>query len=224
MPLPECTAHIWHGYLPGCVPGQRYGYRVHGPYAPEEGHRFNPAQARARPLRQGDRGRRATGSGQVLPYVADGTPDADLEPDEEDSASAMPKCVVVDTRFDWEHDRPPRRAWQDTVIYETHVKRLHQAPRRRARGPARHLRRPRLRRRDRPPRRARGHRRRAAARPPRPRRVVPARPRADQLLGLHADRLRGARRALRRRPRRPRRHSARVQGDGQGAARAPASR
>ncbi len=121
VPLPECTAQTWHGYLPGCAPGQRYGYRVHGPYAPQEGQRFNPHKLVLDPYAKAIEGD-VDWEGPVLPYVADGTPDADLELDEEDSASSMPKCVVVDTDFDWEQDRPPRRAWQDTVIYETHVR------------------------------------------------------------------------------------------------------
>ena len=58
----------------------------------------------------------------MLPYVPTGGEDADLEPDDEDDADAIPKCVVVDPRFDWEGDRPPRTPWNETVIYETHVK------------------------------------------------------------------------------------------------------
>ena len=140
----ERTAFNWHCYLPGVGPGQRYGYRVHGPYEPERGLRFNPAKLLHRPVRQGHRrARSATTPRNVLPYVPDGD-DADLDPDDEDDADAIPKCVVVDEGFDWEDDRPPARPWNETVIYETHVKGFTKLQRARARRPARHLRRPRV--------------------------------------------------------------------------------
>ena len=138
----ERTAHIWHCYLPGVGPGQRYGYRVHGAVRARARATASTRQAADRPLRQGDRGRRSTGTRRTsLPYVPDGTEDADLELDDEDDADAIPKCVVVDERFDWEDDRPPRPPWTETVIYETHVKGFTKLPPRRPRGPARHLRR-----------------------------------------------------------------------------------
>jgi isoamylase len=120
--LEECTAHNWHAYLPGVGPGQCYGYRVHGPYAPERGHRFNPAKLLLDPYAKAIDGQVQFDRANVLPYVPDGTEDADLEPDDEDSADAMPRCVVVDEGFDWEGDTPPRTPWEDTIIYETHVK------------------------------------------------------------------------------------------------------
>jgi isoamylase len=117
------TAHNWHIYLPGVGPRQRYGYRVHGPYAPEQGHRFNAAKLLLDPYAKAIVGQVRWDAANVLPYVPDpGNPDADLEPDDEDSAPAMPRCVVVDQSFDWEDDQLPRRPWAETVIYETHVK------------------------------------------------------------------------------------------------------
>ena len=97
---------------PAIGPGQRYGYRVHGPYEPEEGHRFNPVQAADRPVREGDRGSRSSGTqANTLPYIPDDTDVADLEPDDEDDAEAIPKGVRRRPGFDWEGDRPPRRPW-----------------------------------------------------------------------------------------------------------------
>jgi isoamylase len=117
------TAHNWHCYLPEIGPRQRYGYRVHGPYAPERGLRFNAAKLLLDPYAKAIVGAVAWEAANVLPYVpAADNPDADLELDDEDSAAAMPRCVVVDEDFDWEDDRAPRRRWAETVIYETHVK------------------------------------------------------------------------------------------------------
>ena len=118
----ERTAHNWHCYLPGVGPGQRYGYRVFGRYAPTEGHRFNPVKLLIDPYAKAIEGRVDWDAANVLPYTPDDTPDADLEPDDEDSALAIPKSVVVDRSFDWEGDVPPRRPWNETIIYETHVK------------------------------------------------------------------------------------------------------
>ena len=118
----ERTAHNWHCYLPGVGPGQRYGYRVYGRYAPAEGHRFNPVKLLIDPYAKAIEGAVQWDAANVLPYTPDDTPDADLEPDDEDSAAAIPKSVVVDRSFDWEGDVPPRRPWNETVIYETHVK------------------------------------------------------------------------------------------------------
>jgi isoamylase len=120
--VPQCTAYNWHCYLPGVGPGQRYGFRVHGPYTPESGHRFNPAKLLIDPYAKAIEGPVRWEQGNVLPYVPDDTDEADLEPDDEDDALAIPKCVVVDTAFDWEDDTPPRTPWNETVIYEAHVK------------------------------------------------------------------------------------------------------
>jgi len=117
------TAHYWHVYLPDVRPGQCYGYRVHGPYAPTEGHRFNPAKLLLDPYAKAIVGDVRSDQANVLPYVPEPeNPDADLEPDDEDSSPAMPRCVVVDQGFDWQDDRPLRRPWAETVIYEAHVK------------------------------------------------------------------------------------------------------
>ncbi|HEV3484724.1 MAG TPA: alpha-amylase family glycosyl hydrolase, partial [Vicinamibacterales bacterium] len=118
----ERTALNWHCYLPGIGPGQRYAYRVHGPYAPELGHRFNASKLLIDPYAKAIEGPVRWERANTLPYVADGTPDADLRMNEEDDAAAVPKCIVVDGRFDWEGDEWPRTPWHETVIYETHVK------------------------------------------------------------------------------------------------------
>jgi isoamylase len=120
----ERTAFNWHIYLPGVGPGQRYGYRVHGPYDPRAGHRFNAAKLLIDPYAKSIEGKVRWQRASVLPYVPDPAAgdDADLEIDEEDSAVAIPKCVVVDDRFEWEDDRHPNIAMDKTVIYETHVK------------------------------------------------------------------------------------------------------
>jgi isoamylase len=128
VPLTERTAFTWHGYLPGVGPGQRYGYRVHGAYDPAAGRRFNPFKLLIDPYAKAIEGPVHWERANVLPYVPSAEADADLELDDDDDADAIPKCIVVDTAFDWEDDRPPATPWHDTVIYETHVKgftRLH---------------------------------------------------------------------------------------------------
>jgi glycogen operon protein len=134
VPVVERTAFNWHCYLPGVGPGQRYGYRVYGPYDPPAGHRFNPAKLLVDPYAKAIEGPVDVGAASVLPYVPGGD---DLEPDLHDSATAVPKCVVVDERFDWEGDRRLSTPWHETVIYETHVKgftRLHPGVREDLRG------------------------------------------------------------------------------------------
>jgi glycogen operon protein len=118
----ERTAHNWHCYLPGVGPGQRYGYRVYGRYEPEEGDRFNPAKLLVDPYAKAIDGPVRWEAANVFPYVADGTDTADLEPDDEDSADAVPRSVIVDPSFEWDGDRRPETPWSETVIYETHVK------------------------------------------------------------------------------------------------------
>ena len=119
--LRERTAFNWHGFLPGVGPGQRYAYRVHGPYEPEAGHRFNAAKLLIDPYAKAIEGPVRWDTGSVFPYVPGGD-DADLFPDDEDDAEAIPKCVVVDPNFDWEDDAKPETPWHDTVIYEVHVR------------------------------------------------------------------------------------------------------
>jgi isoamylase len=120
--LAERTDLIWHAYLPDVRPGQLYGFRVHGPYEPNHGHRFNPskllldpyAKAASGPIRWSD---------AVYGYPI-GHPDEDLALDPRDSAGAMPKSVVVDPAFEWGEDRQLRTAWNRTLVYEAHVKGL----------------------------------------------------------------------------------------------------
>ncbi len=112
------AAHQWHGYLPAVGPGQRYGYRVYGQWAPERGHRFNPHKLLIDPYAKAIDGPIRFDQARAFAYV-DG--DDDLL-DETDSAAAIPRCVVTDETFDWEGDRRLRRPWAQTVIYELHVK------------------------------------------------------------------------------------------------------
>ena len=118
--LTEQTDQVWHIYLPEVRPGQRYGYRVDGPYAPEEGHRFNPAKLLLDPYAKAIAGN-IRWSDALFGYPL-GHPDADLAKDERDSAAGLPKCVVVDSAFSWGNDTPPRTPWHKTLIYELHVK------------------------------------------------------------------------------------------------------
>ncbi len=121
--MTERRALNWHCYLPGVGTGQRYGFRLHGAYAPLDGHRFNPAKLLIDPYAKAIDGVVDWAhDANVLPYVPTGEEDADLEPDDEDDASAIPKSVVIDDAFLWEGDRPPRIPFADTIIYEIHVK------------------------------------------------------------------------------------------------------
>jgi isoamylase len=123
--MPGRRALNHHCYIPGVGPGQRYGFRVHGRYAPHEGHRFNPAKLLIDPYAKAIEGGVDWGhDANVLPYVPTeaGDDEADFEIDDEDDAAAMPKSVVIDDAFLWEGDRPPRVPFADTMIYETHVR------------------------------------------------------------------------------------------------------
>jgi glycogen operon protein len=120
--LPDRTDGVWHCYLPEAQPGLVYGYRVHGPYRPEEGHRFNAhklvidpcAKEFVGPLRWSD----------VLHGYTVGHRREDLSYDRRDSASCVPKCRVVDEAFTWGNDRPPAVPWHETIVYEAHVRGL----------------------------------------------------------------------------------------------------
>ncbi|MBI4641193.1 MAG: glycogen debranching protein GlgX [Candidatus Tectomicrobia bacterium] len=118
--MAEQTDQVWHVYLPEARPGQLYSYRVHGPYAPEEGHRFNPAKLLLDPYAKAIAGT-IRWSDTLFGYTI-GHPDADLSRDERDSAEGLPKCVVVDLAFSWGDDTPPRTPWHKTLICELHVK------------------------------------------------------------------------------------------------------
>ena len=120
--LVERTAFNWHCYVPGVGPGQRYGYRVHGPYDPVAGRRFNPHKLLIDPYAKSIEGPVRWDRANTLPYPPSPDADADLVPDGGDDAAAIPKCVVIDPSFDWEDDDPPATPWPDTVIYEVHVK------------------------------------------------------------------------------------------------------
>jgi len=118
--LPEQTDMVWHGYLPEARPGQLYGYRVHGPYAPEQGHRFNPNKLLLDPY-----GKQIQGairwSDSHFGYRV-GHKLEDLSFDRRDDAAGMPKNRVIDSAFTWGNDAPPRIPWHETLIYELHVK------------------------------------------------------------------------------------------------------
>ena len=122
IPLAPQTDGVWHGHVAQARPGQLYGYRVHGPYAPHNGHRFNPAKLLLDPYAAAITG--PIGWDDALSAYARGQSHEDERPDLRDSAAFMPKCVVVDPTFDWEDGRPPRIPWDETVIYECHVKGL----------------------------------------------------------------------------------------------------
>ncbi len=120
IPLPEQTDMVWHAFLPDARPNQLYGYRVHGPYEPVAGHRFNPnkvvmdpyAKSVARTIRWAD---------DMFGYEV-GHPDADVSFDARDNAWCAPLAAVVDPAFTWGDDRPPRTPWHNTVIYEMHTR------------------------------------------------------------------------------------------------------
>jgi len=120
LDLPERDGDVWHGYIPGLRPGQLYGYRAHGPYRPDEGHRFNPNKLLIDPY-----AKRLTGhpkwSDALMGYEI-GMKRDDLSYDKTDSAPFMPKCVVVDPAFSWGDDEPPDTPIAETIIYEAHVK------------------------------------------------------------------------------------------------------
>ena len=116
--LPEVTSFCWHGYLPGVGPGQRYGFRVHGPWKPEDGHRCNPAKLLLDPYARAIEGQ-VKWNEAVFSYSFD---NPDGPSNDIDSAPFMPKCVVTTPYFDWGNDRHPRTQWHETIIYELHVK------------------------------------------------------------------------------------------------------
>ena len=118
--LPERTGFVWHGYLPRVGPGQRYGYRVHGPYEPARGMLCNPNKLLLDPYARAIEGQ-VRWNPAVYNEPAHSVAEVD-ERNDDDSASFMPRCVVVNPYFDWDNDRPPRTPWHETVIYEVHVK------------------------------------------------------------------------------------------------------
>ena len=121
MELPEVDAYVWHGYLEEAEPGQLYGYRVHGPYDPEHGLRANHAKLLLDPYAKAVAGKVRWDQAVYSYVVSDGD---DRMIDRTDSASSMPKSIVIDAGFEWADDHRPRTPWHDTVIYETHVRGL----------------------------------------------------------------------------------------------------
>jgi len=118
--LPEYTNEIWHGYLPDARPGTTYGYRVHGPYEPTAGHRFNPNKLVLDPYAKAHVG--ALKWDHACFGYTIGDPDDDLSFDTRDSAPFMPKSRVIDPAFTWGRERPPSVSWERTILYETHVR------------------------------------------------------------------------------------------------------
>jgi len=118
--LTERSHHIWHCYLPEIKPGQLYGYRVHGPFEPRQGHRFNPNKLLIDPYAKAISGI-IRWHDSLFGYTL-GHPEGDLSFNETDSAPYIPKSVVVDSNFDWEGDVPLKTPYHKTIIYETHVK------------------------------------------------------------------------------------------------------
>ncbi len=118
--LPDRTDFVWHGYVPDLRPGQLYGYRVHGPYEPEAGHRFNSNKVVLDPYAKAI-GRTATWSPALLGYDPE-DPRKDLAMGPADSAAIAPLGAVIDTGFDWDGDARPDTPWSRTLIYEAHVK------------------------------------------------------------------------------------------------------
>ena len=117
--LPEVDAFVWHGFLPGVTPGQRYGFRVHGPYDPSRGHRCNPAKLLLDPYAKAIDGQ-IDGDESLFSYhFAHPDDRSDL-----DSAAHTMKSVVINPFFDWRGDRHPRRPYNETLIYEAHVRGL----------------------------------------------------------------------------------------------------
>ncbi len=122
LALPEYTDEVWHGYLPEARPGLVYGYRAHGPYEPQHGHRFNPHKLLLDPYARHTIG--ALRTSEALFGYRVNSPRADLSFDRRDSATGMIKAVVTADSFDWADDRPPNVPWPQTVIYEAHVRGL----------------------------------------------------------------------------------------------------
>ncbi len=120
--LTERSHQVWHAYLPGIKPGQLYGYRVHGPYEPENGHRFNPNKLLIDPYAKAIAGT-IDWHDSLFAYEI-GSEQEDLSFSESDSAPYIPKSVVVDNTFDWDDDQPPRIPYHQSVIYEAHVRGL----------------------------------------------------------------------------------------------------
>ena len=162
--LPERTEDVWHGYLNDVSPGQLYGYRVHGPYEPERGHRFNANKLLLDPYARRLAGRLVWSDAHFA--YRTGSAREDLSFDRRDNARGMPKAVVVDETFNWgRREMRPNIPWEDTIIYEAHVKGLTQKREDVPPNLRGTYRRPVVARDDRPSQAARRHHDRAAADP-----------------------------------------------------------
>jgi len=117
--LPDRVHHVFHGRITGVRPGMHYGFRVHGPWDPQHGKRWNPNKLLLDPY-----ARAIDGEFGLDPAIFDHVPGQTDVMSELDSAGVVPRSVVVDDRFDWGSDRLPQVPWQDTIIYETHVRGL----------------------------------------------------------------------------------------------------
>ena len=122
VPLSERTGYVWHAYLPDILPGQLYAYSVEGLYDPQKGLRFNPNKALIDPYAKAVAGTISWDDSMFGYKVGDASEDMSF--DERDSGPFLPKCIVIDTAYDWEGDKLLRTPWNETVIYETHVKGL----------------------------------------------------------------------------------------------------
>src|SRR5690606_20484584 len=125
--LTEVDAHVFHAYLPGVAPGQRYGFRVHGPYDPANGHRCNPAKLLLDPYARAIDGQ-IDGDESLFSYRFDDPTAATTAEglNEDDSLAHTMTSVVTTPFFDWGHDRPPNHDYANTVIYEAHVRGMSQ--------------------------------------------------------------------------------------------------
>src|SRR6202161_4672543 len=125
IPIREASHHVWHVYIPGVRPGQLYGYRVYGPYEPHNGHRFNANKLLLDPYARRLAGRLVWSDAHFA--YRTGSAREDLSFDRRDNARGMPKAVVVDETFNWgRREMRPNIPWEDTIIYEAHVKGLTQ--------------------------------------------------------------------------------------------------
>jgi isoamylase len=122
IPIREISHHVWHVYVPGLSPGQLYGYRVYGPYDPENGNRFNPNKLLIDPYAKAIAGT-LMWHDALFGYEV-GHPDGDLSFSDIDSAPYIPKAAVIDHRFNWEGDKAPHIPYHEAIIYEAHVKGL----------------------------------------------------------------------------------------------------
>jgi glycogen operon protein len=120
MDLPEFTNEVWHGFVPNLPPGSLYGYRVHGPFQPEQGHRFNPAKLLLDPYARALVGDVRWNDAHYAYKIGDEA--ADLSFSDLDSAAFMPKCQVIGDDLDWTDDKRPDVSWDKTIFYETHVR------------------------------------------------------------------------------------------------------